>query len=60
MHRVDRVGMDGQWGETAGQVHPRLPGPATRTDDTEVDVFAYMRFPAQHRARLHSTKAAVS
>ena len=28
---------------------------ATFMDDAEPDVLAYMSFPAQHRARLHST-----
>src|SRR5229473_1341049 len=28
---------------------------STPTDDAEADVLAYMGFPAQHRAKLHST-----
>jgi putative transposase len=30
-------------------------GPATFLDEAEVDVLAYMTFPAAHRAKLHST-----
>ena len=39
----------------------RRSSPATRArlvallDEAEADVLAYMRFPAQHRAKLHST-----
>ena len=44
-----------QWREVADQVRPRVPRLATLMDDAEVDVLAYMGFPAQHRAKLHST-----
>jgi putative transposase len=44
-----------QWREVADQVRPRVPRLATLMDDTEADVLAYMDFPAQHRAKLHST-----
>jgi putative transposase len=44
-----------QWREVADQVRPRVPRLATVMDDAEVDVLAYMGFPAQHRAKLHST-----
>ena len=44
-----------QWREVADQVRPRVPRLATLMDDAEVDVLAYMDFPAQHRAKLHST-----
>ena len=44
-----------QWRDVADQVRPRVPRIATLMDDAEVDVLAYMGFPAQHRAKLHST-----
>jgi putative transposase len=34
---------------------PRVPKLAALMDDAEADVLAYMGFPAQHRAELHST-----
>jgi len=34
---------------------PRSPKLAALMDDAEADVLAYMGFPAQHRAKLHST-----
>ena len=44
-----------QWREVADQVRPGVPRLATLMDDAEVDVLAYMGFPVQHRAKLHST-----
>ena len=44
-----------QWRDVADQARPRLPKLATLMDDAEADVLAYMGFPAQHRAKLHST-----
>ena len=44
-----------QWRTVADQLRPKLPKLATLMDDAEADVLAYMGFPAQHRARLHST-----
>ena len=44
-----------QWRTVADQLRPRLPKLATLMDDAEPDVLAYMTFPAQHRAKLHST-----
>ena len=44
-----------QWREVADQVRPRVSRLAKLMDDAEVDVLAYMGFPAQHRAKLHST-----
>ena len=44
-----------QWRDVADQARPRLPRLATLMDDAEADVLAYMGFPAQHRAKLHST-----
>ena len=44
-----------QWREVADQVRPRLPKLAGLMDAAEPDVLAYMAFPPQHRAKLHST-----
>jgi transposase-like protein len=44
-----------QWREVADQARPRVPKLAALMDDAEADVLAYMSFPSQHRAKLHST-----
>jgi len=44
-----------QWRRVADQLRPKVPKLATLMDDAEPDVLAYMSFPAQHRAKLHST-----
>ena len=44
-----------QWREVADQARARVPKLAALMDDAEADVLAYMNFPAQHRAKLHST-----
>ena len=44
-----------QWREVANQVRPRVPKLAGLMDAAEPDVLAYMAFPPQHRAKLHST-----
>src|ERR687890_517547 len=44
-----------QWRQVADQARPRLPKLANLMDEAEADVLAYMDFPAQHRAKLHST-----
>jgi len=44
-----------QWRAVADQLRPRMTKLATFMDDAEADVLAYMSFPAQHRAKLHST-----
>ncbi len=44
-----------QWREVADQARPRVPKLAALMDEAETDVLAYMGFPAQHRAKLHST-----
>ena len=43
------------WRQVADQLRPRWPKLGNCMDEAEVDVLAYMAFPAQHRARLHST-----
>jgi putative transposase len=44
-----------QWRKIADQLRPKLPKLAAYLDEAEADVLAYMTFPAQHRAKLHST-----
>lgn len=44
-----------QWRLVADQMRPKLPKLATLMDRAEEDVLADMTFPAQHRAKLHST-----
>ena len=44
-----------QWRQVADQLRPKVPKLAGLMDEAEADVLAYMGFPAQHRAKLHST-----
>jgi transposase-like protein len=44
-----------QWRRVADQLRPKVPKLATLMDQAETDVLAYMSFPTQHRAKLHST-----
>src|SRR5271157_2237265 len=44
-----------QWRDVADQMRPRLPKLAGLLDEAEADVLAYMGFPSQHRAKIHST-----
>ena len=44
-----------QWRQVADQVRAKLPKPAALMDEAEEDVLAYMTFPREHRAKLHST-----
>jgi putative transposase len=44
-----------QWRLVADQIRPKVPKLATMMDEAETDVLAYMTFPVQHRAKLHST-----
>ena len=43
------------WRHVADQLRGRWPKLAVLMDDSEHEVLAYMTFPAQHRAKLHST-----
>jgi putative transposase len=43
------------WRHVADQLRARWPRLAALMDESEHDVLAYMSFPAQHRAKLHST-----
>jgi putative transposase len=44
-----------QWRTVADQIRPRVPKLAVIMDEAEPDVLAYMTFPKEHRAKLHST-----
>ena len=44
-----------QWRAVADQIRPKVPKLATLIDAAEHDVLAYMSFPKEHRAKLHST-----
>jgi transposase-like protein len=44
-----------QWRSVADQIRPKVSKLATIMDDAEEDVLAYMTFPKEHRAKLHST-----
>ena len=44
-----------QWRAVADQIRPKVPKLAAILDDAEPDVLAYMTFPKEHRAKLHST-----
>jgi len=44
-----------QWRAVADQIRLKVPKLAAIMDDAETDVLAYMTFPKEHRAKLHST-----
>jgi transposase-like protein len=44
-----------QWRQVADQVRRKLPKLAALLDEAEADVLAYMSFPKEHRAKIHST-----
>jgi putative transposase len=44
-----------QWRAVADQIRPKVPKLAAIMDEAEADVLAYMTFPREHRAKLHST-----
>jgi putative transposase len=44
-----------QWRSVADQIRPKVPKLANLMDHAENDVLAYMTFPKQHWAKLHST-----
>ena len=43
------------WRHVADQLRARWPKLGACMDEAEMDVLAYMAFPSQHRAKLHST-----
>ena len=44
-----------QWRRVADQLRPRVPKLAALMDAAEDDVLAFMAFPKEHRAKIHST-----
>ena len=44
-----------QWRQVADQLRVKVPKLAAMMDEAEEDVLAYMTFPKEHRAKLHST-----
>jgi transposase-like protein len=44
-----------QWRQIADQLRPKVPKLAALIDDAENDVLAFMSFPKDHRAKIHST-----
>ena len=53
--QADEAGAHQVWRQVADQLRPRWPKLAALMDESEHDVLAYTGFPAQHRAKLHST-----
>lgn len=53
--QVDQGTARQAWRQVADQLRPRWPRLSALMDQSEHDVLAYMGFPAQHRAKLHST-----
>ena len=43
-----------QWRTVADQLRPRVPKLAALMDEAEEDVLAFMAFPKEHRAKIHS------
>lgn len=44
-----------QWRSVCDQLRPKVPKLANLMDDAEADVLAFMSFPKDHRAKIHST-----
>ena len=51
----DAASARAQWRQVADQLRPKVPKLATLLDEAEDDVLAYMTFPREHRAKIHST-----
>src|SRR5919112_89180 len=51
----DAEGAHRLWRQMADRFRPRWPKLAALMDESEHDVLAYLGFPVQHRAKLHST-----
>lgn len=51
----DATAARAQWRQVADQLRPKVPKLATLLDEAEHDVLAYMTFPREHRAKIHST-----
>ena len=53
--QADEASAHQVWRQVADQLRPRWSKLAAFMDESEYEVLAYMGFPAQHRAKLHST-----
>jgi putative transposase len=53
--QADEASAHQVWRQVADQLRPRWSKLAALMDESEHDVLAYVGFPAQHRAKLHST-----
>jgi len=53
--QADQAGAHQVWRQVADQLRQRWPKLSALMDESEHDVLAYTGFPAQHRAKLHST-----
>jgi putative transposase len=53
--QADEAGAHQVWRQVADRLRPRWSRLAAFMDESEHDVLAYMAFPTQHRAKLHST-----
>jgi putative transposase len=53
--QADETGAHQVWRQVADQLRPRWAKLSALMDESEHDVLAYTGFPAQHRAKLHST-----
>ncbi len=51
----DAAAARAQWRQVADQLRPKASKLAAMMDDMEEDVLAYMGFPKEHRAKIHST-----
>ncbi|SFC45781.1 Transposase (or an inactivated derivative) [Tropicimonas isoalkanivorans] len=54
-NQPDRESAGQTWRHVADQLRARWPKLSALMDEAEHDVLAFMAFPAQHRAKLHST-----
>jgi transposase-like protein len=51
----DAASAKAQWRQVADQIRPKLSKLAVMLDEAEEDVLAFMTFPKEHRAKIHST-----
>lgn len=51
----DAAAARAQWRQVADQLRPKVGKLAAILDEAENDVLAYMTFPREHRAKIHST-----
>ena len=52
---ADAPGAKAQWRQVADQLRSRVPRLAALMDTAEEDVLAFMCYPKEHRAKIHST-----